>query len=228
MTIRILLAEHHAALRAALRSLLEAEPDLEVVGEAGDASELERLAGEIDPDVVVLDIGLLKIHDFEALRELNRRLPDARVLLLTDYADSGLVHDALVAGAAGCMLGQAAESTLVAATRAVALGYLHIQPSLMRALLTDLRPPPAWSESGAEDLTPREADVLRLLVQGCTNRQVAEELGVNVQAVESDREAIMLKLGLHGRAQLVRYAVAHQLGAEPGRQRHSHRRPLHQ
>jgi len=215
MRIRILIAENHVVLRASLRALLDGEPDLDVVGEAGDMGEVLCLAATRRPDVILLDISLLDQQGFEALRRLSRALPTMQILLLTDSEESSLVRDALVAGAAGCVVGQAADSTLVVAVRAVSQGCIYIQPDMLRALLRDLRPQPAWSEEGAEDLTPREVDVLRLIAHGSSNRQVAEALDLSVQTVESHRANIMLKLGLHSRMELVRYAAARRLADVP-------------
>lgn len=215
MRIRILIAENHPVLRAALRALLGAEPDLEVVGEARDMGEVLCLAATLRPDIILLDINLPELQGFQALRRLSRALPSVQILLLTDSEESSLVRDALVAGAVGCVVRQAADSTLVAAIRAVSQGCIYIQPDLLRALLSDPRLPPAWSREDAEDLTPREADVVRLIAQGYTNRQAAAELGLSVRTVESHRENVVVKLGLHSRAELVRYATARRLVAAP-------------
>jgi two-component system response regulator NreC len=213
--IRILIAEFHSALRAALRSLLGAEPDIEIVGEAGDTSAMLGLAGELRPDVIVLDIGLPDLHGFEALRQLSHALPTTQILLLTDYHDPCLVRDAVIAGAAGCVASQDAGSTLVAAVRTVGLGNLYVQPDTVRALLADLIAPAAWSVERRVALTPREEDVLRLVALGFTNRQVAAELDLSVQAVESARDTIMIKIGLHSRVELVRYAALRRLIETP-------------
>ena len=215
MAIRILLAEDHAALRAALRALLEAERDLEVVDEAGSAGEMLRLVDEVRPDVIVLDIGLPGLHGFEGTHELRQILPETQILVLMDEEDPSLTRDALVAGAADCVSSQAAESTLVTAIRAVSAAHLYIQPGVLRELLADRRMHSAWFEERTAGLTPCEVDVLRLIAHGRTNRQVAEELGLSVQMVESHRANIMAKLGLHSRVELVRYAATRQLARMP-------------
>jgi DNA-binding NarL/FixJ family response regulator len=228
MMIRVLLAEDHPVLRAALRALLDAELDLEVVGEARDSSATLDLAGQVRPEVIVLDIGLPGLQSFDTVRMLTQALPDTQLLILMDYEDAGLARDLLVAGAAGCVICQVADSTLAAAVRAVSQGQLYINPYVMRALLADLLLQAAFRQQATADLTPGEADVLRLVAQGYTNRQISEELGLSVRAVESHREKIMVKLGLHGRAQFVRYAAIQKLAAEPCQRRHAHSSLLHQ
>jgi two-component system response regulator NreC len=215
MTIRILIAEHHAVLRAALRALLDAEPDFEVVGEAEHMGGVFCLAAALRPEIILLDIGMPDLRGFQALRRLSRKLPTARVLLLTDSAESSLAWDALAAGVAGCVVSQAAETTLVTAIQTVAQGYIYVQPSLVQTLLTELRLQSLRPELGEEDLTAGEVDVVRLIAQGYTNRQVAEALDLSVQTVESHRASVMLKLGLHSRVELVRYASARRLVEMP-------------
>jgi DNA-binding NarL/FixJ family response regulator len=215
MMIRILIAEDHPVLRAALRALLETEPDFEVVDEAADTDEALRLADQARPDVVLLDLGLPDLRGFGAVRLLRQAPCDSQVLLLMDYEDAGLARDALLAGASGCVISQLADSTLVAAVRAVSQGQLYIQQCLMRALLADLAPRAAWPQEGSVDLSSQELDVLRLIAQGYTNRQMAEELGLSVRTVGSHREKIMVKLGLHSRVELARYAAARRLVQVP-------------
>jgi two-component system response regulator NreC len=163
----------------------------------------------------LLDINLLEQQGFEALRRLRRALDTIQFLLLTDSEASSLVSDALVAGASGCVFAQAADSTLVAAVRAVSQGYIYIQPDMLQAILRALHLQSTWSAEPGNDLTLREEEVLRLIAQGYTNRQAAEELGLTVQTVGSYREKIMSKLGLRSRAELVQYAAAWRLADLP-------------
>lgn len=213
MSFRILIAEDHPALRADLRTLLEADPDLEVVGEADDACGMLLLAGRLHPDVILLDMDLPDLRGFEAIRQLSETLGCARVLLLTHYVDDGLVRDALLAGAAGCVVSQSAETTLAVAARAVAQGQLYMSQSVVRALLADLRVHMAPPRDDA--LTQCELDVLQLIAQGYTNRQVAEALALSMRTVETHRAKLMEKLGLRSRAELVRYATARGLAERP-------------
>jgi DNA-binding NarL/FixJ family response regulator len=211
MTVRIVIAEDHAVLCATLRALLDVEPDLEVVGEAANAGEVLCLIDQLRPDVVLLDLVLPDLQGFHTVCQVSRTLPTAHLLLLVDDEDVGVTREALLAGAAGCVVIRAAMTTLVCAVRAVAQGQLYIQPSVMRALLADWLPYPAWLQQSADRLTPREVDVVYLIAQGYTNREVAKTLGLSVRTVESHRENIMTKLGLHSRAELVRYAAARRL-----------------
>lgn len=213
MPVRILIAEDHAALRADLRALLEGEAGLMVVGEARNAAELRSRAGQARPDVILLALDLPGLHGFATVRQLGAELPAAQILLLTHERDPGLGRDALLAGAAGCVHSHEAATTLTVAVRAVAQGQLYIEQGVIRALLTELlvqAQPPA-----CEALTGREVEVLQLLAQGYTNRQAAAALGLSVRTVESHRAKILEKLDLHSRADLVRYAVGHQLLERP-------------
>lgn len=205
MSLRIMIAEDYAALRADLGALLAAEPDLMVVGAVASMCELLYLAGQAPPDIILLDIDLPDLMGFENVRRLSEALPASRILLLTRYLDAGLGRDALLAGAAGCVLSQTADATLAVAVRAVAQGRLYVEERVIRALLAELL---AQAESpGFGALTPPEVELLRLLAQGYTNRQAAEALALSPQAVECRRAQLLDKLGLHSRADLLRYAA---------------------
>lgn len=211
MPIRILIADDHGVLRVGLRVLLNAEPDLEVIGEAADGHETLRLAGELHPDVVLLDISMPEPGGIEVTRRLKETLPDTRVLILTVHEDVGLLREAVQAGAAGYIIKRAVESELINAIHAVWRGDVYIHPAMTRALLTDAAPTPASSEVPVEPLTPRETEVLQLIAQGYTNRQIAEALTISIRTVETHRANLMDKLGLRSRVELVRYAREHGL-----------------
>jgi len=147
----------------------------------------------------------------EAARRLKELLPDTCVLILTAHEDKGLLREAIRAGAAGYILKRAAESELVDAIRAVARGDLYVHSALTRALLTGVAQPSTGGAGGAEPLSPREIEVLRLVARGHTNRQISEALNLSVRTVESHRANLMDKLGLHSRVELVRYASEHNL-----------------
>lgn len=209
--IRILIADDHGVLRAGLRALLDAEPDLQVVGEAADGQETLYLADELCPDVVLLDISMPGPSGVEVVRRLNETLPDARVLILTVHEDENLLRATLRLGAAGYIGKRAVESELINAIRAVWRGDVYVHPSMTHALLKDISPPSASAQELTESLTPREIDVLRLIAQGYTNRQTAEALCIGVRTAETHRANLMAKLGLRGRVALVRYAREHGL-----------------
>ena len=203
MSIRILIADDHGVLRAGLHALLNAEPDLEVVGEASDGHEALRLASELRPDVVLLDLVMPGLGGIEVARQLKKSLPDTRTLILTVHEDVGLLREAVQAGAAGYLVKRAVESELINAIHAVWRGDLYVHPAMTRALVKDLPPAPA-APAPPKSLTPREIEVLRLIAQGYTNVQIAEGLGLSVRTVEIHRTNLMRKLGLCSRAILSR------------------------
>jgi len=210
MSIKILIADDHGVLRAGLRALLSAEPDLEVVGEAADGPSALRLAAELRPDVLLMDISMPGLTGIEVARQLKTAQPDTRVLILTLHQDEGLLREAIHAGATGYIVKQAVEAELISAIYAVHRGDMYIHPSMTRALLQGVSPT-LVPEAPTEQLSPREVEVLRLVAQGHTNRQTAEMLHVSVRTVESHRANLMSKLGVSSPAQLVRYAIEHGL-----------------
>jgi len=207
MAIRILIADDHGVLRAGLRALLSAEPGLEVVGEAADGESALRLTRTLQPDIVLMDISMPGCDGIAAAQRLQAQRADVRVLFLTMHEDSSLLQEAMRAGAAGYVLKRAVESELVNAIRAVSRGDLYVHPGMTRALLASSPLQPGGDTAEAETLTPREIEVLSLVAQGYTNRQVADRLSLSVRTVESHRANLMEKLGLHSRVELVRYAV---------------------
>ncbi|HEY72831.1 MAG: DNA-binding response regulator [Chloroflexi bacterium] len=207
--ISILLADDHGVLRAGLRALLDAEPDLQVAGEATDGSETLRLAGELRPDVVLLDISMPGPGGIEVTQQLKDTSPDARILILTVHEDEQLLQEAIRAGASGYITKRAIKSELINAIHAVWRGDLYVHPAMMRALLSKDTPPRSSDDACVEPLTPRETQVLSLIAQGHTNHQAAKVLCISVRTVESHRANIMGKLGLRGRVELVRYAMEH-------------------
>jgi len=211
MPIRILIADDHGVLRAGLRALLNSEPDFQVVGEAADGQTAARLAEELRPDVALLDLSMPGLDGIQVTRQLKQTLPETRTLILTVHEDEGLLREAIKAGASGYIVKRAVESELISAIRAICAGNLYVHPSLTRALLKEISPSLVPDETPSEPLTAREIEVLRLIAQGHTNRQVAEVLHISVRTVESHRANLMSKLGLSSRAELVRYAMEHNL-----------------
>jgi DNA-binding NarL/FixJ family response regulator len=210
MAIRILIADDHGLLRAGLRTLLNAASDLTVVGEVADGEEAVRLSLTLRPDVVLMDISMPGIGGIEATRRLVAQRPGVRVLILTVHEDRSLLREALQVGAAGYILKRAVESELITAIQAVTRGDLYVHPAMTRALLENTIPPKKVLVE-VERLTQREIEVLRLIVQGHTNRQIADVLSLSVRTIESHRANLMDKLNLRSRVELVRYAAQHGL-----------------
>ncbi len=206
--IRILLADDHAVLRAGLRMLIDAQPDMETVGEAEDGPQTLERAQALQPDVILLDISMPRLSGLTILHELRARAPNARVLVLTMHADEEYLREALRLGAAGYVVKSAADQELLSAIRAVMRGEVYIHPSMTRVLLDDLIPvnKPAHADPW-DDLSEREQQVIRRVAMGYTNREIAEQLHLSVKTVETYRARAMEKLGLKTRAQLVQYAA---------------------
>lgn len=210
---RILIVDDHAILRAGLRLLLDAQPDLAVVGEAGDALHGVDLARALQPDVVLLDITMPGQGGLDTLPAMRRAVPHARILMLTMHDDEGYLRRALQAGAAGYVLKKAADSELITAVRAVARGEVYVHSALtrglLRAILPDAAPAPATDPWSA--LSDRERAVLTRVALGHTAAEVADVLGLSAKTVETYRARGMEKLGLRTRAALVRFALARGL-----------------
>jgi len=206
--IRVLLADDHAVLRDGIRALLEDEPDILVVGEAEDGRAAVDEARKLSPDVVIMDIGMPLLNGLEATRQIKRDTPETRVLILTMHENPEYVPQVLSAGGSGYVLKQAAGKELVLAIRAVAQGEAQFSPSVARTL-ADLYLQSLEAEAihdPYDDLTPREREVLQLVAEGFSSRKIAETLNLSVKTVKTHRLHLMQKLGLHDRAELVRYA----------------------
>lgn len=209
MPIRVLIADDHGVLRAGLNAMLSAEPDLEVVGEAGTGEEALRQVAELHPDLVLLDISMPEMGGIEATRCIKEVQPETHVLILTVHEDIGLVREAIHAGAAGYIPKRAVKTEVINAIHTVMHGDIYVHPAMMRALLTDPPKPADQPPPLAEALTPREIDVLRLVVKGFTNSQIAELLYISVRTVEYHRGNLTGKLNLRSRVELIRYAAEH-------------------
>jgi two-component system, NarL family, response regulator NreC len=210
--ISILIVDDHAILRAGLRMLINAQPDMEVVSEAMDGHEALRKAREKKPDVALMDITMPKISGLRALEQLRQVCPHTRILVLTMHDDAAYARSVLAAGGSGYIVKRAADSDLLAAIRAVYQGRLFLDPTLAGSLVQDLLGKkasfgPADGAAPRSLLSPREREVLRLLAQGYTNQQAAKWIVVSVKTVETYRARIAQKLGLHSRAELTRYAL---------------------
>lgn len=214
MTVRVLLADDHGVLRGGLRTLLNEMPGYQVVGEAADGGEAVRLAEELRPDLALLDISMPMMDGIEVTRVLKARQPDVTVLILTVHEDEQLLREAIKAGAAGYVVKKAAQSELLSAMEAALRGDLYVHPAMTRALLAPVSNQQVLYQPSEDVLTRREVQVLALIAQGYTNMQIAEALVVSIRTVESHRANIMSKLGVHNRAELVRYAIQHGVLSE--------------
>lgn len=215
--VRILLADDHAVLRAGLKLLLDSQADMQVIGEAGDGAQGLDLASKLQPDLILLDLGMPGLGGLQALPLLHKAAPQARILVLTMHDDESYLRQALRTGAAGYILKKAADSDLLSAIRAVMRGEVYVHSSLTRALLDDLLPAPVNpSASDAwESLSEREQEVLRLVALGHTGAAIAERLSLSPKTVETYRARGMEKLGLSSRAALVTFALERRLIGEP-------------
>ncbi|MRR30001.1 response regulator transcription factor [bacterium] len=211
MAIRILIADDHRILRAGLKSMLNADANLEVIGEATNGEEALQAAQKLRPNIVLMDIGMPGNEGLEATRQLVQLVPEARVLMLTMHEDSALVQECLRAGASGYIIKRAAESELIDAIYAVSRGIIYVHPSLMRSLVTPPSKTNGHISAANEPLTLREVEILKLIVKGYTNHQIADTLTISVRTVETHRANLMSKLDLHSRVDLVRYASEHKL-----------------
>jgi DNA-binding NarL/FixJ family response regulator len=214
--IRVALCDDHAVVRSGLRRILDDEPDITVVGEAGNAEDAVALATAEHPDVFVMDLGLPGTSGIDATRQVRTASAETAVLVLTVHDDVGYLRRAFDAGATGYLVKDAADVELVMAVRHVAAGDNYVHPSLGAALLEPEVVTARPSGPGGE-LSEREVDVLRLVALGHTNADIAEELYVSVRTVETHRAHVQQKLGVKSRAELVRITREHGLISEdPG------------
>jgi DNA-binding NarL/FixJ family response regulator len=208
MSIRILIVDDHDLMREGLRTMLEREPGMEVVGEVGDGQEAIRRARELSPDVVLMDVALPGgIGGLEATAAILAERPQTRVLVLTQYEQREYIRRALKVGAQGYLPKRCASSQLKEAIRTVARGQRYLHPVAADELVELVTSGASLDEEEYETLTPRERQVLKLLAEGKTSREIAKYLGVSLKTAMTHRSNLMAKLGLHSRAEVVRYAI---------------------
>lgn len=213
--IRVLIADDHAVLRAGLILLLNAEPDIEVIGEASNGDEAITGTAKLIPDVLLLDIAMPGPGGINVIRTIKAKNLPVAILILTMYEDEGYLRETLKAGALGYIPKKAAETELISAIRAVHREEIYIYPSLTKSLVEEVIYGTANDKVILADsykrLSQREREVLKLVAQGYTNQQVADQLFVSVKTIETYKARVIEKLNLHGRAELVRYALRHGL-----------------
>ncbi len=202
--IRVLLADDHALVRQGFRLILGGQPDMEIVGEAGNGREALEQAERLHPDVVVMDVAMPELNGIEATRRLATVSPQTRVLALSMHKDSAYVREILRAGARGYLLKDSIDADLVAAVRAVSRGEGYLSPSVSDAVLSDYR---RQVSDPVDLLTSREREVLQLIAEGKTNKEIATALNLSVYTVDAHRGRIMDKLNLHTTSELVRFAM---------------------
>jgi DNA-binding NarL/FixJ family response regulator len=205
---RILLADDHALFRRGLRLVLEGEADMEVVGEAGDGAAAIQLALETPADLAILDISMPRMTGLQAVAEIRRRKPGLRCLMLSMHENERYLYEALKAGAAGYVLKSVADRDLVNAVRAAMRGEPFLYPGAMTPLIEEYLRQARDEPTIREDpLTPREREVLKLIAESRSTKQIAAELVISDKTVERHRENILDKLGMHDRVELTRYAI---------------------
>jgi len=209
MKIKLLLVDDHAVVRSGLRMLLDGEDDVEIIGEAGSASEAINAVATMKPDMVLMDIGLPDMSGIDAAREIKSLWPDISIVALTIHEDQEYFFKMLEAGASGYVPKRAAPDELLTAIRVAASGGVYLYPSLAKLLVKDylFNEQPHGDEDSLNDLTPREQEVLTLLADGDSNNDIAEKLSISPKTVSRHRENIMRKLNLHSRTELVKYAI---------------------
>jgi DNA-binding NarL/FixJ family response regulator len=207
-TIRVLLADDHRILREGIRALIEDQEDMVVVGESEDGLATVKKVAELLPDVVVMDIAMPLLNGLEATRQIHRDFPQVKVLILTMHENEEYIRQVLAAGALGYVLKDAAARDLLGAIRTVNQGEAVLSPAITRLVIEDyLR----WGDIRPEDttdgLTPREREVLQLIAEGYTNKEIAGIMNLSVKTVQSHRTNLMNKLDLHDRGELIKYAI---------------------
>jgi len=205
LVTRILIADDHSLVRSGLKRVLEAQPDLRVVAEASDGAEAVEKALAEDVDLAILDVSMPRMTGIQAAAELIKRKPDIRLLMLSMYDSEQFLFESLKAGASGYVLKSAADEDIVDAARATMRGESFLYPSAVNTLVRD------YVDRGAEEqpdiLTPRELEVLKLIAEAHTSKEIAEQLVISVKTVERHRQNILDKLGLRDRVELTRYAI---------------------
>ncbi len=209
--ISVLIADDHSVVREGIRRVCERENDIKVCAEASDGAELLELVEKHHPDVVILDIAMPRLSGLEALESLRSRHPGVKTILLSFRADAPVIQSAVSLGAAGYLLKNAGRGEIPAAIREVMRGGCYFSPPVAREIIDQLREPRRASNEPFSHLSGREREVLRLIAEGLSAKEIAAELGISTKTVEAHRTSLMRKLGARKATELVRYAVRHGL-----------------
>ena len=206
--LRILLADDHALIREGLKALINAQADMEVVGEAGDGLAAYKAAKELQPDLIVMDVSMPEMNGAKATERLKQELPDTKVLALTVHEDNGYLRQLMKAGASGYVLKRAAAEDLIHAIRAIAGGGVYIDPAMMSKVMGSSTRKRSLNDAlNNNTLSERETEVLRLIALGYSNKEIAAQLEISIKTVETYKSRLMEKLDLHSRVDIVRYAL---------------------
>ncbi len=207
-TLKVVIADDHVIVRDGLRSLLERQPDMEVVAEADNGRIALKLVKELSPDVVIMDIGMRELNGIDATRQIVKMSPGVKVLALSMYSDKRFIKGMLKAGASGYMLKDSAFKELIAAIRVIVVNKIYISPSVASIITEDyLKQSPESDGSTRSLLSSRELEVLQLLVEGMSTKQIASNLRLSIKTIESHRSRIMKKIDVNNIADLTRYAI---------------------
>ncbi len=207
--VRLLIADDHKIFRQGIKKLLEEEPDLQVVGEAADGREVVKKATELKPDVILMDIAMANLNGLEATKQIKKVLPESKIIMLTMHKNEEYVLQSFQAGASGYILKEGAVEELVSAIRSINQDKSFLSPTVSKTLVDAYlrKMETGKTETPFDLLTDREREVLQLIAEGFTNREVAKQLFISVKTVEAHRAHIMQKLNIHDIAKLVKYAI---------------------
>jgi two-component system, NarL family, response regulator NreC len=206
--LRILLAEDHEMVREGLRSLVNAQPDMEVIGEAGNGQAAIERARELAPDIIIMDVSMPRMNGLQATEKLKRDLPHVKVLALTRHTDTGFLQQLFRAGASGYVLKQSTSDELVRAIRAIGSGGSYLDPAITSKVIDKYASrKTVFNDETADSMTDREEEVLRLIAWGYSNKEIAAKLDISVKTVEAHKSNLMKKLNLRSRIDVVRFAL---------------------
>jgi two-component system response regulator NreC len=207
--IRIVIAENHKTVRTGLKMIIDAETDMKVIGEAGDGREAIRLAQELQPDVLIMDISMPELNGLVAAAKLNRIAPAIRILTLTRHSDKAYLHELMQAGISGYVLKQSESEEMLRAIRVVASGGNYLDPAITGNVFSmfTVNQNKQRGEVRGEPLSDRESEVLRLIARGYSNKEIAEQLEISIKTIETQKANALRKLNISGRNEIVSYAI---------------------